>query len=291
MLERSHQTKLQRPVVFPYRSQEWVNELIAKVQAKKNAPEQKKKTKQLSYINGELTSNDKYPSSKWQTENSVRYKVIDFSRIQKESPPFILTSLDERYHNPHSKQIFHIRRINNKPVCSVHTWKNYPGQADMKTLNKSIYSSSFEPPLSPEPRTIIRGQEKLVQADGIVPFNQPVDKCNVKEEMFLPVCDTIRIPSAPNPHRYLLRKRKVPAPHQPMGIFYPESPVPDLPPDRTPTRISVSSLCGQEFTRRRYIPQPRGNFEPGTFDGGAPMLETNRMDEKYLPFVRVPPII
>lgn len=33
-----------------------VNELIAKVHAKKNAPEQKKKTKQLSYINGELPS-------------------------------------------------------------------------------------------------------------------------------------------------------------------------------------------------------------------------------------------
>lgn len=51
-----------------------------------------------------------------------------------------------------------------------------------------------------------------------------------------------------------------------MGIFYPESPQPDLPPERPQTqcdKVSISTLCGQEFTRRKYIPQPRGNFVPG----------------------------
>ena len=27
----------------------------------------------------------------------------------------------------------------------------------------------------------------------VVPFNQPVDKCNVSEEMFLPVCETVSV--------------------------------------------------------------------------------------------------
>ena len=27
----------------------------------------------------------------------------------------------------------------------------------------------------------------------LVPFNQPVDKCNVSEEMFLPVCETVSV--------------------------------------------------------------------------------------------------
>lgn len=295
MLERKHQNKLKRPDVYPYSRQQWVIDLIAKAQAKRKSAHRKnelngKQDKKLPLICAEK---NKYPSSKWQTENQLRYKAIDFSRTPRDSPPFLVTSLDDRYHNPHSKQIFHIRRINNKPVCSVHTWKNYPDEMEKKVYNKTIYSSSFEQ-RTPDVRVLIKSQDKHVLAEGIVPFDQPADKCNVREEMFLPICDTIRIPSAPNPHRYLLRKRRIPAPHQPMGIFYPETPEPAQLPERPCTqldKVSVSTLCGQEFTRKKYIPHPRGNFEPGNFDGGAPPIQSQRFDAKYLPLVRVRPII
>ncbi|VDI13340.1 Hypothetical predicted protein [Mytilus galloprovincialis] len=137
---------------------------------------------------------NRYPSSKWQTENQVRYKVLDFSRTPRDSPPFLVTTLDDRYHNPHSKQIFHIKRINNKPVCSVNTWSNYPNEMEKKTQNKTIYNSSFEQ-RTPDVRVLIKNQDKHVLAQGIVPFDQPEDKYDVKEEMFLPICDTTRIPS------------------------------------------------------------------------------------------------
>ncbi|XP_052060044.1 uncharacterized protein LOC127700541 isoform X1 [Mytilus californianus] len=297
MLERDHQVKLKRPNVFPYARHKWVSDLIAKVQAKRNEAVCKEGRKdgknKLPFIFGEHTVKNRYPSSKWQTENQIRYKVIDFSRTPRDSPPFLVTTLDDRYHNPHSKQIFHIKRINNKPVCSVNTWKNYPNEMEKKTQNKTIYSSSFEH-RTPDVRVLIKNQDKHVLAQGIVPFDQPENTCDVKEEMFLPICDTTRIPSAPNPHRYLLRKKRIPAPHQPMGIFYPESPQPDLPPERPKTqcdKVSISTLCGQEFTRKKYIPQPRGNFEPGAFDGGAPQIQTHRFNDKFLPLVRVKPII
>ncbi|VDI13338.1 Hypothetical predicted protein [Mytilus galloprovincialis] len=175
-----------------------VNDLIAKVQAKKKEAVckegQKDRKNRLPFITGEHTAKNRYPSSKWQTENQVRYKVLDFSRTPRDSPPFLVTTLDDRYHNPHSKQIFHIKRINNKPVCSVNTWSNYPNEMEKKTQNKTIYNSSFEQ-RTPDVRVLIKNQDKHVLAQGIVPFDQPEDKYDVKEEMFLPICDTTRIPS------------------------------------------------------------------------------------------------
>ena len=52
-----------------------------------------------------------------------------------------------------------------------------------------------------------------------------------------------------------------------MGIFYPESPEPVQLPERPKTQcdqVSISTLCGQDFTRRKYIPHPRGNIEIGS---------------------------
>ena len=50
----------------------------------------------------------------WNTENRFRFRVEDAPKRQVERPPFIVTTLDSRKHNPQSKQIFHIHRINAK---------------------------------------------------------------------------------------------------------------------------------------------------------------------------------
>lgn len=56
-------------------------------------------------------------ASTWNTETRFRYKVEDLSQRPVERPPFIVTSLDSRKHNPQSKQIFHIHRINAKVIA------------------------------------------------------------------------------------------------------------------------------------------------------------------------------
>ena len=53
-----------------------------------------------------------------------------------------------------------------QPVCSVHTWKNYPDEMERLTINKTIYNSSFEK-RKPDARILIKSQDKHVTAEGI----------------------------------------------------------------------------------------------------------------------------
>ncbi|KAK3107173.1 hypothetical protein FSP39_008505 [Pinctada imbricata] len=253
-----------------------------------------------------------FPSSTWRTENQFRYSVpvVDFTQDQVERPPFVVTTLDPRKHNPQSKQIFHIRRINNKPVCKVHTWMNESNEMSGEK-GTSIYMTSFQRQCPKEPRTVVTSKDKDKLAEGIVPFDQNEATCNVREEMLLPVCETTRIPSAPTPHKYLLRKKKIPPTVGPSGVFYDEktgdsihtAPVyeslPRLPhherrlhrESTSSEKTCISSLLGQEFSRKRYIPPPQGSFTVGEFDGGAPAIQSSRFEERYLPFVRMKTII
>lgn len=69
-----------------------------------------------------------YPSSGWLSENRDRFSG------RKPEPPgdkreFVITSLDTRKHNPHPKQIFHIKRIDNKKVF----------EQDKVFVNENVY--------------------------------------------------------------------------------------------------------------------------------------------------------
>lgn len=97
-----------------------------------------------------------------------------------------------------------------------------------------------------------------------------MNKFNVKKEMRLPaICDSLKTPSAANPYKYMLPKKMIPAPQPQMGIFYPEIPDPVKLPEFRPKKhqadlIDLSSLLGKPFSRKKYIPQPRGNIEVGS---------------------------
>ena len=145
------------------------------------------------------------------------------------------------------------------------TKNNYPS-ARWQTENQRCYKViNFE---IPGGRILIKSKDKHLPVEGVVPFDQPLNKFNVKKEMRLPaICDSLRTPSAANPNKYMLRKRMSPAPHPQMGICYPESPDPvkfHERPKTQPDQISISSLCGQQFTRKKYIRHPRGNIEVGS---------------------------
>jgi hypothetical protein len=45
-------------------------------------------------------------------------------------------------------------------------------------------------------------EDKHIPIEGVVPFDQPLNKFNVKKEMLLPaVCDLLKTPSVANPHK------------------------------------------------------------------------------------------
>lgn len=219
-----------------------------------------------------------YPSSKWESENQSRFSG-DKPDEARRKPDFVITSLDTRKHNPQSKQIFHIKRINKKPVCTVQTWETPVTSQSQETLS-TIYKTSFQD-RDKEPRRLVHRVNK--PTEGIVPVNETGKSFDVRTEMMLPVCDSTVIPSAHNPHRYLLRKRKVPPPYRTSGIVYPALEKPrmtsytpgmmqtgDLPfpneslpvaqSDSASDRTSVSSLSGMEFSRRKYIQPPMGHI-------------------------------
>ncbi|OWF52432.1 uncharacterized protein LOC110447782 isoform X2 [Mizuhopecten yessoensis] len=245
---------------------------------------------------------NRYNSASWRSENQVRYKVIDFSRVSPDKAPFLLTTLDSKRHTPQSKHIFHIHRVNQKPICTVQTWPDDPKDMDKKNNGTSIYMTSFkENPWPQVPKFVHKNKD--TKAEGIVPFNLPAENFDVRSEMMLPVCETTQIPSAPNPHKYLLRRRKVPPSFQSSGIFYNNKGEPmqsqseDRPHSRPPpmndnsAHVSITSLCGHDFTRRRYIAPPSGILTVTNFDGGAKAIGSNRFDEKYLPFIRAKSVI
>lgn len=238
-------------------------------------------------------------ASEWQTENRVHYRIIDFSERQpRERPEFIANKLDSRRHNPQSNQVYHIRCLNNKPICKVQSKDQDKPDMDVNQ-ESTIYSTSYQQTNPTDKRLLIVRNMKENVAKGIVPFDQPLEHCDVREEMMLPICETTRIPSAPSPHKYLLRKRRIRAPVPPSGVFYPEH-TPTLPQVNhvetatTPTfrsKTSISSLCGKDFTRRRYIQPPSGSFTTNYFDGGAKPIVSHRFDDKYLPYVKAKSII
>ncbi|XP_052806156.1 uncharacterized protein LOC128235386 isoform X2 [Mya arenaria] len=247
-----------------------------------------------------------YPSSQWATENKLEFSDRRTEVPSSSRPDFVITSLDTRKHNPQSKQIFHIKRINKKPVCSVQ-WLGAGKEAGSQApgeATRSEYRTSFQQRPLAEPRHIVHKQEKENKPiDGIVPINITSKTFDVRSEMMLPVCDSTAIPSAHNPHRYLLRKRKVPAPFTACGIVYPNLSRPPAPPTKsTPAsgastpllcgtdRISVSSLSGYAFSRRKFIQPPSNNIQPG-FDGGVPMCESTKFGDTLLPFMKAKSII
>lgn len=196
MLERVYQNQKIRPVVYPFSKQPWV--VNGQNGRKKRQREELEKP---PFIFGEYTTENNYPSARWQTESQSCYRVIN---------------------------------------------------SDNGT---------------PGGRILITSKDKHTPIEGVVPFDQPFNKFNVKKEMFLPaVCDLLKTPTAANPHKYMLPRRRIPAPYTQMGIFYPESPDPvkfHEGPKTQPDQISISSLCGQHFTRKKYIPQPRGSIQLG----------------------------
>ncbi|XP_061183875.1 uncharacterized protein LOC133192051 [Saccostrea echinata] len=307
MLERTHRDYDLHPTCYPYSSHKWVDELITASTELAKKLKKKNKEERLPCLNLG-TNSDKHEKKKcskistWNTENRFRFKVLDMSQRPVERPPFLVTTLDPRKHNPQSKQIFHIHRINAKPVCKVHTWvedKMDVNEDGGKTTYKSSYklkspSADRQPP--------IKSKDKETMAHGIVPFDQPADSCNVREEMLLPICETTNIPSAPHPHKYLLRKKKAPPCFDEAGVFYdpedghslPEFPYKEMRLHREstmPDRVCISSLQGMEFSRKRYIPPPCGSFSVAYFDGGPPSNKGSGFNEKYIPFLRVKTII
>ncbi|KAK3596459.1 hypothetical protein CHS0354_015929 [Potamilus streckersoni] len=211
-------------------------------------------------------SNNLYPSSHWQSEAQSRYLPSTSEKEDNDKHNFLITSLDTRAHNPQSKRIFHIKRINHEPVCKVLTW---PLDAEQSGEGiKTVYSTSYPIKIRKEPRRLILRHSLEKRAEGIVPIN-PAEGFDVRNEMMLPVCDPVVLPSAPNPHRYLIRKRKVPAPTKPAGVIYPplepkpirSAEIMSKGPKSAPfERVSVSSLAGDIFSRRKYIPQPLANM-------------------------------
>ncbi|XP_060601095.1 uncharacterized protein LOC132754478 isoform X2 [Ruditapes philippinarum] len=219
-----------------------------------------------------------YPSSNWVSENRDNYAGRTADEAARTKPDFMITSLDTRKHNPQPTQIYHIRRINKQPVCNVQSWVNV-GEKKEEIPESSVYKVSYQDRPS-QPVNIVHKQDLNKPIEGIVPVNITGSKFDVRSEMMLPVCDASRMPSAPNPHRYLLRKRKVPPPfNTTSGIVYPnlehsrmtsydpgmqqtgslpfpnESPQ-TVVPKETSDRTSVSSLSGYSFSRRKYIQPP-----------------------------------
>ncbi|KAL5020430.1 hypothetical protein ScPMuIL_003322 [Solemya velum] len=241
-----------------------------------------------------------FSDSNWQSENQQRYRLIDSVKRKPEvRPQFLITSLDPRSHNPQSKCIFHIRRIHQKPVCDVTTSIKHGATHKETDKSGTEYESSFKEKTPDEPRTIVFRKEKEFKAEGIVPFNSPEGN-DVRSEMLLPVCDSTGIPSAPNPHKYLVRKRKVEASHKPCGIFYPDKqkekrknqrPLSEKRILDKSEKISISNLLGGEFTRRKFIAPPTGSLNVEGFDGGAQVQSGIVFTQQYLPFVKVKQII
>ncbi|KAL4229156.1 hypothetical protein ACF0H5_012194 [Mactra antiquata] len=266
-----------------------------------------------------------YPSSKWVTEKQDNFadrKTANF----RTKPDFEITSLDSRKHNPQPTQIFHIKRINQKPVCNVQSWVSTGGPQEPKKPDDSMYTVSYTDRPTTEPLHIVHKDEKEKPIEGIVPINISGSHFDVRSEMMLPMCDSTSLPSARNPHRYLLRKRKVPPPFNTFdsrnvkqvttGIVYPnlehprmtsfppgEAQVGTLPfpnevtetrtptlPSATPERISISSLSGMNFSRRKFIEPPSGHIFCG-FDGGVAEITSSKFDDKYLPFIRAKTVI
>ncbi|WAR05167.1 hypothetical protein MAR_020536 [Mya arenaria] len=182
------------------------------------------------------SSHQLYPSSQWATENKLEFSDRRTEVPSSSRPDFVITSLDTRKHNPQSKQIFHIKRINKKPVCSVQ-WLGAGKEAGSQApgeATRSEYRTSFQ---------------------------------------------------------------------QPCGIVYPNLSRPPAPPTKsTPAsgastpllcgtdRISVSSLSGYAFSRRKFIQPPSNNIQPG-FDGGVPMCESTKFGDTLLPFMKAKSII
>ncbi|KAK3596458.1 hypothetical protein CHS0354_015929 [Potamilus streckersoni] len=237
-----------------------------------------------------------YPSSHWQSEAQSRYLPSTSEKEDNDKHNFLITSLDTRAHNPQSKRIFHIKRINHEPVCKVLTW---PLDAEQSGEGiKTVYSTSYPIKIRKEPRRLILRHSLEKRAEGIVPIN-PAEGFDVRNEMMLPVCDPVVLPSAPNPHRYLIRKRKVPAPTKPAGVIYPplepkpirSAEIMSKGPKSAPfERVSVSSLAGDIFSRRKYIPQPLANMTTGSVEV-RPRSDSYKFDDKYLPFIRCKTII
>lgn len=153
------------------------------------------------------------------------------------------------------------REIEKLPfIFGEYTAHNYYPSARWQTENKSCFKViNFAN--TPGGRILIKNKDKHTPIEGVVPFDQPLNKITVKKEILLSAkCDSLKTPSAENPHKYMLPKRRFPVPHPQMGIFYPESPDPVKFGERSqtqPDRISISSLCGQPFTRTKYFSKPR----------------------------------
>uniref|UniRef100_K1P7Q6 Small ribosomal subunit protein eS19 n=1 Tax=Magallana gigas TaxID=29159 RepID=K1P7Q6_MAGGI len=226
-----------------------VNELLTA--SRELAKKIKKKDERLPTLRlGDSTERNKGLASTWNTETRFRYKVEDLPQRPVERPPFIVTSLDSRKHNPQSKQIFHIHRINAKPVCKVHTWTD-----DSTDVNEdkgtSIYKSSYKRDLHPENRQLVTSRDKETTAHGI------------EAGVFFDPESGYAIPSFPYKERKLHRESSM------------------------PERVCISSLQGMEFSRKRYIPPPCESFSLEHFDDRANSVQGNRFSEKYIPFLRV----
>ena len=80
------------------------------------------------------------------------------------------------------------------------TKNNYPS-ARWQTESQSCYRViNFDN--TPGGRILIKIKDKHIPIEGVVPFDQPLNKFNVKKEMLLPaVCDLLKTPSPANPHK------------------------------------------------------------------------------------------
>ncbi|XP_067676363.1 uncharacterized protein [Haliotis asinina] len=228
----------------------------------------------------------------WATENRVRFRPVSCADSGRRRSQLMLTKLDGgRRHNPHAGLARHIDQLHGKkPVCAVQTLLKEP--TPDKTLTPSMYTTQFEYRKPPEPRLVIFRRDKEKKAVGIVPKNNITSRTDIRDEMMLPVCESLEMPSMENPHTYFPRRKRVSTPYQEEGVFYSESHCAKV--CSAPTggaRIGITNLTGKEFTRRRFVAPPRNTLTVKGFDGGLPPTDNATFQSEMMPFMRAKTII
>lgn len=255
-------------------------------------------------MNSDTNRGDLFPSINWETEKQGQYREYAPPRHSEARGT---SCLDTRKHSPQSRKLFRIKGINKKPICTVDDQTNAPTQESLPA--NTVYMTTYTERKGGQRELIHRADAEAARLEHcIVPLNDSEQGFGVKPEMMLPVCDPGFMPSAKEPHKYLARKRRVPPPYKSCGVVYPNLEYPrmtayvpgkprdgaDIPfdnedlskiPDST-ERVSVTSLTGLPFTRRRFLSQKEHGVIPGTVTS-----ESNQDSNGLLPYMRAKAII
>ncbi|CAH1796016.1 unnamed protein product [Owenia fusiformis] len=168
-----------------------------------------------------------------------------------------------RAHNPHSKNVYHIRRFNNERVCDVTSSEN--GEQDRTFNSQSISRTTYGPkPLGSERRftkSLYTSKDPHPLVNTIVPIDHQIDETRAnfaKCERILPADAKVHML---NTKPFVTLKRRVTPPTEEGGVFYHD--VPRL------NKESVTLLSGgQSFSRRKASKGPAETLCVNGFDGG-----------------------